>query len=299
MLGLSHIGVLEALDENGIRPGLVTGTSAGGFVAALYAAGASPADMRQMALEMKREDLFESNFTTGTFLLMLLRFFKDMMEVMYLLPRGLLSGLRIRDYVDNFAGKQNIAQVTMPLGLVAVDLISGNRVVFTNRAPVEQLPGTLFVREAPLGLAVQATTAIPGVFEPVAFKGMLLVDGGVAETVPALLARQMGARVVTAVNLIERNVVAEPRGILQVILRSVAVMTQQVGQYNLAMADLVIHPPVVHADLGDFSQTLKLIEGGRRAALESLPALYELVRTRGGGQESDVRTEFGGRESEV
>ena len=143
------------------------------------------------------------------------------------------------------------------------------------------MPGTLFVREAPLGLAVQATTAIPGVFEPVAFKGMLLVDGGVAETVPALLARQMGARVVTAVNLIERNVVAEPRGILQVILRSAAVMTQQVGQYNLAMADLVIHPPVVQADLGDFSHALELIEGGRRAALESLPALHELVRTRG------------------
>ena len=196
---------------------------------------------------------------------------------MYLLPRGMLSGALIRDYVDNFTGKKNIAQVTMPLGLVAVDLISGNRVVFTNRAPAEALPGTLFVREAPLGLAVQATTAIPGVFEPVAFKGMLLVDGGVAETVPALLARQMGARVVTAVNLIERNVVAEPRGILQVILRSVAVMTQQVGQYNLAMADLVIHPPVVHADLGDFSHALELIEGGRRTALEALPALHKLV----------------------
>ncbi len=197
MLGLSHIGVLEVLEQNGIRPGLITGTSAGGFVAALYAAGVSPASLREMAMEMKREDLFESNFTTGTFLLMLLRFFKDMLEAMYLLPRGLLTGALIREYVENFTGKKNIAQVTMPLGLVAVDLISGNRVVFTNRALSEAPPGTLFVREAPLGLAVQATTAIPGVFEPVAFKGMLLVDGGVAETVPALLARQMGARAVT------------------------------------------------------------------------------------------------------
>jgi NTE family protein len=279
MLGLSHIGVLEVLDENGIRPGIITGTSAGGFVAALYAAGASPAKLREIALGMKRDDLFESNFTTGTFLFMLLRFFKDMLDAMSLMPRGLLSGARIRDFVDDFAGKKDIDQVALPLGLVAVDLIAGNRVVFTNRAPVEKpAPGTVFVRDVPLGLAVQATTAIPGVLEPVAFRGMLLVDGGVAETVPAMLARQLGARVVTAVNLIERNVVAEPRGIVQVILRSAAVMTQQVGQYNLAMADLVIQPPAMHAELGDFSHVTELIEGGRRKTLEALPALRGLVR---------------------
>ena len=86
MLGISHIGVLEVLEENGIRPGIVTGTSAGGFVAALYAAGVSPARLRKMALEMKREDLFESNFTAGTFLLMLVRFFGDMMQVMTCCP---------------------------------------------------------------------------------------------------------------------------------------------------------------------------------------------------------------------
>ncbi len=61
-------------------------------------------------------------------------------------------------------------------------------------------------------------------------------------------------------------------------MRSVAVMTQQVGEYNLAMADLVIHPPLVHADLGDFSHALELIEGGRKAALEALPIpLHGLV----------------------
>jgi NTE family protein len=278
MLGVSHIGVLEILEENGIRPGIVTGTSAGGFVAALYAAGVSPARMRKMALEMKREDLFESNFRAGTFLLMLFRFFGDLMQFMTVLPRGILNGARIRDYVDSCTGKKSIAQAPLPLGLVAVDLNSGNRVVFTNCPPAEAVPGTVFVREASLGLAVQASSAIPGVFEPVPFKGMLLVDGGVAEAVPVPLARQLGARAVTAVNLIERNNVTEPQSIIQVILRSADVMTQQVAQYGLAAAELVIHPPAMQTDLGDFSHTMELIEGGRRAMLEALPSLHDLVR---------------------
>jgi NTE family protein len=277
MLGISHIGVLEVLEENGIRPGIVTGTSAGGYVAALYAAGVSPAGMRKIALEMKRDDLFESNFRTGTFLRMMFRIFGDLLQLMAMTPRGILNGARIRNYVDQCTGKKNITQALLPLGLVAVDLNSGKRVVFTN-CPTDEMPDTIFVRDAPLGLAVQASTAIPGVFEPVPFRGMLLVDGGLAEAVPAPLARQMGARTVTAVNLIERGSVVEPQGILQVILRSAGVMTQQVSLRDLAAADLVIHPPVVQADLGDFSHTTELIEGGRRAMLEALPTLHSMVR---------------------
>jgi NTE family protein len=282
MLGLSHIGVLEVLEENGICPGIVTGTSAGGYVAALYAAGVSPARMRALALEMKREDLFESNFRTGTWLRLMFRVVGDMLQFMSMLPRGILNGARIRSYVDECTGKKNIAQAPLPLGLVAVDLNSGNRVVFTNRPPAEALPGTVFVQDAPLGLAVQASTAIPGVFEPVAFQGMLLVDGGVAEAVPVPLARQMGARAVTAVNLMESSSIIEPQGIVQVILRSASVITQQVALRDLSVADLVIHPPVVQADLGDFSHATELIEGGRRAMLEALPALHDLVRSRAG-----------------
>jgi NTE family protein len=278
MLGLSHIGVLEVLEENGICPGIVTGTSAGGYVAALYAAGVSPARMRALALEMRREDLFESNFRTGTWLLMMFRLFGDMLQFMTMLPRGILNGARIRNYVDECTGNKSIAQVPLPLGLVAVDLNSGKRVVFTNRPPVEALPGTIFVQDAPLGLAVQASAAIPGVFEPVSFRGMLLVDGGVAEAVPVPLARQMGARVVTAVNLMESNSVIEPHGIIQVILRSASVITQQVALRDLAVADLVVHPPVVQADLGDFSHATELIEGGRSAMLKALSTLHDLVR---------------------
>jgi len=278
MLGISHIGVLEVLEENGIRPGIVTGTSAGGYVAAMYAAGVSPASMRKMALEMKREDIFESNFRTGTYIRMMFRVFGDLLQLMTVMPRGILNGDRIRSHVDQCTDKKNITQAPLPLGLVAVDLNSGNRVVFTNRPPADDVSGTVIVRDIPLGLAVQASTAIPGVFEPVSFRGMLLVDGGVAEAVPVPLARQMGARTVTAVNLIERGSVVEPQGIVQVILRSASVITQQVALRDLAAADLVIHPPVVQADLGDFSHATELIDGGRRAMLEALPALHDLVR---------------------
>ena len=209
---------------------------------------------------------------------MMFRLLGDMLQFMTVLPRGILNGARIRSYVEECTGKKNIAEAPLPLGVVAVDLNSGKRVVFTNRPPAGVMSGTIFVQDVPLGLAVQASTAIPGVFEPVAFRGMLLVDGGVAEAVPVPLARQMGARTVTAVNLIESNTVIEPQGIVQVILRSANVITQQAALRDLAAADLVIHPPVVQADLGDFSHAMELIEGGRRAMLDALPALHDLVR---------------------
>ncbi len=278
MLGMAHIAVLEVLEENGIRPGIITGTSVGGFVAALYAAGIGPARLRSMSLELKREDLFTGNFTPGTFLLLMVQLFRDMTQVLTLLPRGLITGARIRAYVDRFTGKKSIAQVSVPLGMMAVDLITGNRVVFTNRPPAAPVPGTVFVNEASLGLAVQATTAIPGIFDPVPYNGMLLVDGGLAETVPVPLARLLGAKAVVAVNLIEQSIVPEPSSLAQVILRSVDLVTQQVVGYSLEGADLVIHPPSLQVELGDFSRVSQLLDGGRRAALDALPALQGLLR---------------------
>ena len=99
------------------------------------------------------------------------------------------------------------------------------------------------------------------------------MDGGVAETVPVPLARQLGARAVTAVNLIERNSCHRAPEYHPGDPAQRGVMTQQVAQYSLEGADLVIHPPAMQVELGDFSHAPELMEGGRRAALEALPAL--------------------------
>ncbi|MDH7578639.1 MAG: patatin-like phospholipase family protein [Bacillota bacterium] len=280
LLGVSHIGVLEVLEENGIRPALVTGTSAGSLVAALYAAGITPSEMREMALKLRREDLFAWNFTPGTFLLLLIQTLRDLVRLFQLLPRGLLSGARIACYVNEAAGRKTVAQLSFPLGLVATDLLTGNRVVFTNRPPARPVSGAVFLKDALLGLAVRASAAIPAVFDPVPYRGLLLADGGLVEMVPAALARLLGAKVVVAVSLGSREPVPEPESVVQVILRAINIMTRQGVQRDLTCADLVINPPAASVGLGDFDSIPELLEDGRKAALQALPDIKKYLNRR-------------------
>jgi NTE family protein len=109
----------------------------------------------------------------------------------------------------------------MPFGVVAVDLITGKKVVFSNISSLPQLPETVFFQKAPLGAAVQASCAIPGVFEPVPYQGTLLADGGLLEMVPAPLARLLGSRKVIGVSLKQKGSVQEPQSLIQDCLNGV------------------------------------------------------------------------------
>jgi NTE family protein len=281
LLGVSHIGVLEILEENDIRPGIITGTSAGSVVAALYAAGVRTEAMRLLANSLPKEKLFDFNFSRLTYFRMLMRNICDLIQAFDLLPRGLINGVKIEDYISRETRNKTLSQVGMPLGIVATDLINGQRVVFTNRPPLMVVAGTCYYREAPLGLAVRASSAIPGAFEPVRFRDNLLVDGGLLEMVPAPLARQLGARRVIAVSLGARGPTREPVSLVQVIMRSINVMSDQSTNRGLDAADLVLKPEApeaLEAGLSDYQQIPELLESGRKAAQDLLPELCSLSR---------------------
>ncbi len=276
LLGFSHIGVLEVLEEEGLVPAFIAGTSAGGLVAALYAAGLSAPELREIALRMRREDFFEWGLTPLSFLRLLLESLKDLARAFEAFPRGLFRGERLARLVEDLVGKKNLLDLVHPVGIAAADLITGRRVVFTNALFPAPL-GTLVLRSVPLGTAVQATAALPGIFPPVAYRGLLLADGGLVEVVPVELARLIGARLVVAVRLGTRNLQAEPQSLIQVLLRSLEVRSQWLAERAVAEADLVIAPLSPSLGLGDFQYIPELLESGREAARASLPSLRALL----------------------
>ncbi|MEN9630820.1 MAG: hypothetical protein RJA10_4048, partial [Pseudomonadota bacterium] len=139
--GFAHIGVIQVLEEAGIRPDLVAGTSAGSLVAALYAAGASGRELGQLAVQMDETALTDWSFP----------------------GRGLIRGEALARFVRDHTGGRTIEQMKMPLGIVATDLDSGEPILF---------------RSGDVGAAVRASSAVPAVFQPVRISGREYVDGG-------------------------------------------------------------------------------------------------------------------------
>lgn len=278
LLGVAHIGVLEVMGENGIHPAVITGTSAGSIVGALYAAGMKTSAMRELVLKMQKGDIFAWNFNPYSFVRFLLGNLKDVTGFLEAIPRGIFSGEKIGRLVEKVTGKKEFSDLDVPFGVVAADLISGKRVVFSNTSPGGSSPGTIFFGDASLGLAVQASSAIPGIFEPVPFRGTLLTDGGLVEMVPAPLARWLGARVVVAVSLRRLGSVQEPQSLLQVVQRGFNIMHLQGTRQDLERADLVIEPLALETKLGDFDRIPELLERGRQAASDALDDLKNLLR---------------------
>ena len=236
--GFAHIGVIQVLEEAGIRPDLVCGTSAGSLVAALYASGKNGQALQQVALTMD-----EAVITDWT---------------LPFVSRGVLKGEALGRYVDGLVGRRTIENLKMPLGIVATDLRTGE--------------GILFQRGS-TALAVRASSAVPGVFEPVRIAGRDYVDGGLVAPVPVGYARQMGANFVIAVDISSPPDDSDNTGTLQIVLQTFAIMSKSINRYELKQADLVIKPALTGVTSTNFAARRQAIESGRRAMLMALPAL--------------------------
>jgi len=238
--GFAHIGVIQVLEEQGIRPDLVAGTSAGSLVAALYASGKSGVEMASLAQSMDESGLTDWSFP----------------------GRGLIRGEALARYVRHQTGGATIEQMKMPLGIVATDLADGQPILF---------------RRGDTGAAVRASSAVPAVFQPVKIGTREYVDGGLVSPVPVRFARQMGADLVIAVD-ISSPPDGQPTGdALHLLLQTFAIMGKSISRYELKEADVVVRPALTGVSSADFTARLKAVQSGREAALASLPALRQRI----------------------
>jgi len=238
--GFAHIGVIQALEENGIKPDLIVGTSVGSLVAALYASGRNGA-----ALEALADSMDESAFTDWAF------------------PgRGLIRGEALARYVRERTAGRQIEQMRVPLGIVATDLDSGQGILFQNGDP---------------GVAVRASSAVPAVFQPVRIGTREYVDGGLVAPVPVRYARQMGAELVIAVDISavpDGNATGDA---MRMLLQTFAIMGRSINSFELREADIVLRPKLIGVAGADFSARKRSILAGREAALAQLASLRERI----------------------
>jgi NTE family protein len=234
--GFAHIGVIKALEAQGIVPDIVVGTSAGSVVAALYASGMNGFDLQKVALQMQ----------------------EDMLADWTLPNRGVVKGEALQAFINQNVKGQTIQNLSKPLGVVATDLQSGEMILF---------------RRGDTGMAVRASSAVPGVFQPVEINGRDYVDGGLTSPVPAQSARGMGADFVIAVD-ISSDPEGNPSGdTFQILMQTFAIMGKSINTHALKEADLVIRPALSGVKSADFSARLRAIEAGRVAMRAALPAL--------------------------
>lgn len=243
--GFAHIGVIQVLEAEGIKPELVTGTSAGSFVAALYANGKNGQQIEHLALGLE-----ETVITDWT---------------LPFVGRGLIRGDALARYLNQQLGARTIESARMPLGIVATRLDDGESVVF---------------RTGDLATAVRASSAVPGVFEPVNISGRDHVDGGVTSPVPVDAARAMGAEVILAVDISSRPEDVDATNVLKILLKSSNIMGKRISQYELKNASVVVTPKLEGISSIDFANRRRAIEAGRQAMRQALPALKKAMAPR-------------------
>lgn len=233
-LGAAHIGVLKALKELEIKPEFISGTSIGAFVAAHYAFGTPIDELEEIALDLNWLDV-------GGFKLSKL---------------GLLSNERLGKKILDQLGKVNIEDSTIPLAMIATNISKGEKVV---------------LREGPLYKAVMASTCLPGIFVPVEWDDMFLVDGVLCENVPVSPLRKMGAKDIIGVDLTTNRDYKAPDDIIDVLSN-----TFDIGLNNLIKEQMEdknttwIQPKLTAYNKADTRQTKQLIKEGYQATIEAL-----------------------------
>lgn len=234
--GFAHVGVIKVLEANGIVPDVIVGTSAGSVVGALYAAGQGGFELQKLALQMEEAQVGD-----------------------WTLPdRGVLKGEALQQFVNKAVGNRPLEKLDKTFAAVATDLHSGEAIVF---------------RTGNTGMAVRASSSVPGVFQPVAINGREYVDGGLVSPVPVRVTRSLGVDLVIAVDISASPAETKPKSTLEVLMQTFTIMVRSLGRLELSEADIVLRPKVQDLPATDFQGRHLAVLEGERAAQAALPEI--------------------------
>jgi NTE family protein len=241
--GFAHIGVIKSLEAQSIKPDIVVGTSVGSLVAALYASGYDGFELQRLAMEMK----------------------EAMVSDWSLPDRGILKGEALQEFVNRNVQGRTLEKLSRKVAVVATDLQSGEAIVF---------------ERGDTGMAVRASSSVPGLFQPVRIGGREYVDGGLVSPVPVKVARSLGADFVIAVDISSKPSLKPVLGTLDVLLQTFTIMGNTIAASELQQADVVIKPDISRLSSTDFQSRHLAILEGERAAQALIPEVRRKLAER-------------------
>lgn len=238
--GMAHIGVLKVFKEHNISIDCIAGSSMGSVIATLYANNNDIRMIEKLAVNLRR------------------KYWTDLT-----VPKlGFIQGDKIKELIRLLTHGKNIEDLDIPLGIVAVDIEAGEKVIFT---------------EGPIDTAVRASISIPIVFVPERANGRLLVDGGVLERVPIPTIRKLEPDIILAVDVGLYESRMEVKTIFDVVSQSIDIMERENYRRQIIDADYVIRPNVGHISTLSFNNVQAIIDEGYKAANECIIEIKELI----------------------
>jgi len=238
--GFAHLGVIKVLKEEGIPIDLIAGSSMGALVASFYGAGLDVDRLYKLSSVFKRK--YYLDFTVP--------------------KMGFIAGKRVKELIRIFTHGKMIEELDIPIGIVATDLVSGEKVVF---------------KKGPVAEAVRASIAIPGIFVPEKLDGRLFVDGGVVDRIPVSVAKEMGADIVIAVDVSHVKFNSDITSIFDVIIQSIDIMQMELVANREVASDVMIRPRVEMYDSKAFTNIEEIIIIGEEEAKKHIDRIKQCI----------------------
>ena len=242
--GFAHLGVLKVLEANSVPVDFVSGTSAGSFVGAAYAAGLTADEIIEIGRKITWFGVAGFSYS----------------------PRGLLSSAAMDPFIKKHFPVHRFEDLKLPFAAVACDLATGDEVILKDKGD--------------LAFAIRASCAIPGVFVPLIDEsGRSLIDGGAATPMPTKAVRKLGAEVVIAVDVITCGSTfwGNPTTLIGTFFQSAMLMIRNASRNQHFRADIVIEPQIAHIRPDEIAKRDELIELGEKAALDKMDDILALI----------------------
>ena len=196
--GAAHIGVLAALEENGLVPSSIAGASAGGIIAGLYASGVTPGRMKEIVLETAKSGAALADPDIGGIFAIV----PGLLKHREFRCSGLMKGDRMESYLDSLTGGRDMRSLPIRTVIPAVDLRTSLTVAFTNSLfGLQPVQNVKWYTQARVSAVMRATSALPVIFRPKEIENMCLVDGGISDVLPVGLLIAAGEPNVLAVDV--------------------------------------------------------------------------------------------------